>query len=188
MKKLIIKTIAITMVILVAVTGVFYLTVSLFYPRVLANFYFNLQNHDLTLKYSVKAYEASGDINDLSTLCERCIVFDEDENTVKYCTTLINDSEYDILLSKKSSGYHNYIVGSLCEAQYKSGDKSLSVETAFNNTSNYDELNPIHRLILLCANQNDKTTLSAIKQKLIDRQDKNELLQNHLILIDELIN
>ena len=188
MKKLVIKTVAITLAILIAISACFYLILSAFFPSVLGNGYFKVNNGKLSLKYSEKAYENSGEIVDLATLVERSIVFQDDDRTVKYAVLLINDGKYQDYLSSESDGYHYYIVGNLCEAQYNKGDKLVAVSTAFNNTLEYTAHNPVHRLILLSAQNSDYLSLTAIKEYLQNRQDKNQLINQHLALIEELIN
>ena len=188
MKKLIIKTIALTSVILLVLTVGLYLLLAYCFPSVLSNWYFNLQNESLTLKYSEKSYQTSGDVFDLCLLTERSIVFDNDEAVLKHATELINHDNYDEVLSKKGNSYHYYIVGSLCQAQYIMGSKAVAIETAFSNTLVYTEQNPVHRLIVLSAREDDVDTLKTIKQKLTERQDKNNLLESHLALIEQLIN
>ena len=186
MKKLIVKTIALTVSIMLVLGAGFYLVLSSFFPSVLANRYFDAGNIELALKYSEKAYQQNEDIDSLSILSERSIVFDNDQMIITYCTLLINHDNYQELVLSKSSGYHYYIVSSLCESLYKGGDKTIAIDTAFLNTSDYVEFNPVHKLIVLSASKNDVATLNIIKQKLTERQDKNNLLQSHLALIEQL--
>ena len=188
MRKLVIKTIAITLAIIIAVGGLFYLALSSFYPSMLASGYFKVSNAELSLKYSEKAYEKSNDISDLATLTERSILFSDEARTIKYAVLFINDKGYEVFVENKSSGYHYYIVSKLCEAQYNKGDKSVAISTAFNNTLEYTAYNPIHKLILIAINSRDIETLTAIKQNLQNKQNKNELLNEHLSLIEEFLN
>ncbi len=188
MRKLIIKTVAITLAIILVVTAGFYLLLSAFFPSVLGDGYFRANNGELSLKYSEKAYEKSKEIGDLATLTERSIVFQDDDRTVKYAVLFVNNDKYQEYISGESEGYHYYIVGNLCEAQYNKGNKLTALSTAFNNTLSYTQHNPIHRLILISAQNSDIATLTAIKENLQARQDKNQLINNHLSLIEELIN
>ncbi len=188
MKSLIVKTVAITLAILITVGAGIYLLLATVSPRVLSNAYFKVQNETLSIKYSQKAYEKSNDISDLATLTERCILFGEKDLTISYGVMFINDDNYGEYISSKSQGYHYYIVSSICTAEYERGDKLVAVETAFSNTNEYLSLNPIHKLIILSAQSEDKATLTEIKNRLEIRQDKNELVNQHITLIIELIN
>jgi hypothetical protein len=117
MRKLVIKTVAITLAIMFAVTMGFYIILSTSYPSVLGNGYFKMNNAKLSLKYSEKAYEKSSDISDLATLTERSVLFDDENKTIKYAVLFINDKRYQNFIENKSDGYHYYIVSKLCEAQ-----------------------------------------------------------------------
>ena len=188
MRKLVIKTVAITLAIIIAIGAAFYLSLSAFNPSILGNGYFNMNNAELSLKYSEKAYEKSCDISDLATLTERSIIFEDDNRTIKYAVLFINDKGYQTLIESKSDGYHHYIVSKLCEAQYNKGDKSVAISTAFTNTLDYVAYNPIHKLILIAINSRDVETLTIIKQNLQNNQNRNELLNEHLSLIEEFLN
>lgn len=188
MRSLIIKTVAITLAILLAVTAGVYLLLATVSPRVLGDVYFKVQNETLSLKYSQKAYEKSKDILDLATLTERSIVFSKNDLTLTYGVSFINHEDYEDYKDGKGDGYHYYIVGNICSAQYESGDKAVAVETAFSNTSEYLSLNPVHKLIILSAQSGDVATLTEIKTRLENRQNKNDLINQHLTLIMELIN
>jgi hypothetical protein len=46
----------------------------------------------------------------------------------------------------------------------------------------------VHKLILIALSANDTETLTTIKQNLQSKQNKNELLNEHLSLIEEFLN
>ena len=188
MKKLIVKTVAITLALLtVAFVGA-YLICATFAPQVLGNVYFTTQSEKLSLKYTEKAYEKSRDISDLATLTERCIVFGNKDKIISYGVSFINDDGYESFILGKGDGYHYYVVGSICSAEYQVGSKKVAIDRAFSNTSEYVSLNPVHKLIILSAQSNDTATLTEIKIRLQNKQNKNQLVNDHLNLIDELIN
>ncbi len=188
MRNLIVKTVAITLSILIVATSAFYLVLSCFFPKTLGDVYFQTQSADLSIKYSEKAYKKSGDINDLATLVERCIVFGDGDKTLTYGVKLINDDEYQTYLAEKGDGYHYYLISSICQIQYEKGDEQVALETAFSNTGEYLPYNPIHKLILLSAQSNDVDSLITIKSHLQQKQPKNQLIDEHLSLIEQLIN
>ena len=188
MKKLIVKTVAITLALLTVVFVGGYLICATFAPQVLGNVYFNAQSEKLPLKYSEKAYQKSRDISDLATLTERCIVFGDKDKIISYGVSFINDGEYEDFILGKGDGYHYYIVGSICSAEYEVGYKQVAIDRAFSNTGEYVSLNPVHKLIILSAQSNDTATLTDIKTRLQNRQNKNQLINDHLNLIEELIN
>ena len=67
MKKLITKTVALTVAIMMAIIVAIYVIFSLFLPASLGNVYFKINAENLSVKYSVKAYEKSQSVNDLAT-------------------------------------------------------------------------------------------------------------------------
>lgn len=187
MKKLVIKTVAFTLALMLGVGGIFYLALSLIKPSTLGDFYFRLNSQTLTIKYSEKAYQKSQDISDLSLLTERAIIFENHELIQKYAVTLINDSGYNAFAKTKSASYHYYIVSGLCLSLYESNKKGEAVSTAISHTDDYTQSNPIRFLIAKCVEQNDRETLIALRQGLIDRGDKNQLVNQDISSIDEFL-
>lgn len=188
MKKLIAKTIAISLAIVIGLISVIYLLIASFSPAMLSNIYFRLNNKNLTLKYSEIAYQKSEQIESLSTLVERSIKFDDNALTEKYGFIFITHSDYEDLLTKKDSGYNYYIVGSLCEALYCSNKKETAITLAFENTLVYSSVNPIRVVISLAVENGDINLLSTIKQKLESRENKNQSILNDITLITNYIN
>ena len=187
MRKLIVKTVAITLSLMVGAFAIIYFIFSAFLPSSLASLYFRVNQENLSVKYSVKAYEKSGNVSDLATLTERVIVFGNDSLTVTYATMLINDDEYGQVLQSKSQGYNYYIVGSLVEALYASGSKTQAVEVAMQNTSTLSSGNPIE-VILVCAfDASDIETANLIKEKLA-LNEPSVKINSYLTAINDFIN
>ena len=113
-----------------------------------------------------KKFITRGNVLDLADLTERVIVFDNDALTVTYATMLINDKEYNAVLSKNGNDYHYYVVGSLVESLYQTGKKQEAVEVAMQNTSNLTGGNPIEVVIICALDGNDIQTATLIKEKL----------------------
>ncbi|MBQ3234633.1 MAG: hypothetical protein IJA97_00565 [Clostridia bacterium] len=188
MKKLIIKTIAFSLGILAVGVCLFYLIMATCAPSSLGNFYFRTGNEKLAVKYAEKAYHKSEDISDLATLVERSAVCDNSELVKKYGFTLINHSDYEELSTNKGSSYKYYVAGSLVEALYKLGETQTAIDTAFDNTLGYSQVNPIRVLISLAMQGEDSKTLSTILSRLENRESKNELCNNDISLIREHLN
>lgn len=187
MKKLIVKTVALTLAVMVTVIAGVYLIFSAFAPSTLASVYFRINAQDLTVKYSVKAYEKSGDVLDLASLTERVIVFDDDALTVTYATMLINDNAYDTVISEKGGAYHYYVVGSLVESLYQTGKKQEAVDVAMQNTSTLTSGNPIEVVIFCAFDDNDIQTATLIKEKLA-LKEPSEKINAYLNAINDFLN
>ena len=187
MKKLIIKTTAISLGIVIAVFTALYLIIACASPSTLGNIYFRLNSKNLTLKYSELSYEKSGDILDLSILLERSIKFENNALIEEFGFELINDERYGDFLQTKDSGYNYYIVGSLSKALYLSGKVDSAISVAFDNTLVYSDLNPIRVMISLAVEKLDITALGTIKQKLESREDKNQAVLSDVTLIENFL-
>ena len=187
MKKIIVKTIAFSLTMLLAFFATIYFALSIFAPSTLANLYFRIDAKELTLKYSEKAYEKSGEISDLSILVERSIVYDCERLVIEHATTLINHADYEEYADNQGGAYNYYIVGSLCSYLYSSGDKITAVGTAVSYTGDYTKVNPIRVLINLCVQNGDNDCLLQIKQSLEGRENKNQLVINDIFYIEDFI-
>ncbi len=187
MKKMIIKTIAFSLAILLAVAIFFYLGLAWLSPSTLSNLYFRIDAKELTLKYSEKAYERSGDVETLSILVERSIAFKDSDRIIEHATDLINREDYEEYSTNQGNGYHYYVISSLCSYLYESGERQTSVGTAISHTGDYTKLNPIRVVISLCMQNNDVENLKLIKNSLIGRENKNQLVINDVSLIGDFL-
>ncbi|MBE5744367.1 MAG: hypothetical protein E7358_06655 [Clostridiales bacterium] len=187
MKKIIIKTIAFSLALLLAVTGIIYLCLATLSPSTLSNLYFRIDAKELSLKYSEKAYGKSGKIEDLSLLVERSIVFKDGESVIYYATELINREDYDEYAVSQGSGYNYYIVGSLCSYLYSSGQRAVAIGTAVSHTGDYTKVNPIRVVIELCIGNDDANSLSLIKDSLLRREDKNQFVIKDITIIEDFL-
>lgn len=188
MKKLVIKTVCITLAIMIAFTSIVYLVVARFAPSMLGDFYFRLNNGNLTLKYTEIAYNESNDIKDLDTLCKRSIIFDNDEMVVTYATKLINREDYLNYVATQSKDYNYYIVCSLVQSLYQTNKKDVALQTAITNTNAYTTVNPIRIVISLAISDGDGATLQTIKQHLLSLNDESALISHDISWIENYFN
>ncbi len=188
MRKLIIKTIAFSLGILIALASLFYLVLALSSPKTLGDFYFRTGSEKLAIKYYEKAYEKSDDIDDLSVLVERSIVLKKHEQVKKYGFELINSTNYGEFAKTKGDGYDYYVVGSISKSLYILGEKNSAIDVAFNLTADYLEINPIRVLISEALGKSDKQTISVILSKLENRGNKNQLCLNDISFLRDYLN
>lgn len=187
MRKIIVKTIAFSLSLVLAFTGLIYLILATLAPSALASLYFRIDAKELTLKYSEKAYEKSNDIDDLSTLVERSIVFEDGNVVIKRATELINRQDYEEYAKTQSSAYNYYVIGSLCKYLYEGGQTQVAISTALSYTSDYTTVNPIRVMISLCLEKSDDESLLQIQKSLFEREDKNQLVINDISIIEDLL-
>ncbi len=171
MKKLIIKTSAISLALILIVGFAFYGLLGLMYPSSIASLAFRVNNKSVCLKYSEKQYEKTNDIEDLALLIERAIWAKDYERTIKYSSQLLNSKDFEEYASDKS-GYQAYIACSYVEALYLSDEKEKSIEIAFSYYNGNSELNPVRVLVL--SSKNDLETLNKILKKLNSLENKTQ--------------
>ena len=187
MKKLVIKTVAFTIGLIVIALSITYILFATLSPSSVSDVYFRLGSENMSLKYSIRAYEKSSDIDSLATLTERAIVFKNHELTDKYGTMLINGEGYAAYSKSKGDGYGYYIVGSIAEAKYRQGYKTAAMQLALDNTESYTTVNPIRVVLSLAIESEDAQTVSLIKEGLMQRTPS-DLLSSDLIVIENYLN
>ena len=163
MKKLIIKTSIITLVIILTVGFALYGFLSLLYPSAIASMAFRLNDKETCILYSEKQYEKSQDISDLAILTERTVWAKEYELTVKYSSLLLSHLDFEDYKQSKPN-YENYIACSLVEALYLIGNKNKSIDVAFSYYTGISEQNTV-RIAIITA-KNDMETLNLILKRL----------------------
>lgn len=188
MKKVVVKTVAFTVIIIAVIFALSYALISTFSPGILANAYFRLGSEKQAVKYSELAYEKSDSVSDLATLTERVIIYNDTDKTVTYATLLLAHSDFESYAETKSTGYVYYVAGSLTEAHYIKGNKQVAVSVAFQNTSAFTSGNPVEVIISLSAENSDTETLLQIRQMLVDRQGTSDKVATYISAIDNYIN
>lgn len=163
MKKLIIKTIVITLIIILVASFSLFGLISLTSPSIIANATFKLNLKDACINYSVKQYEKTESYEDLSLLVERTAWASDYELTSSYAPILLGDPKFEEHL-KLDPTYKTYIAGLYVESLYKTGKKEKFIEVAFSYYTGKSEPNTV-RIAILTA-KTDKETLNAILKKL----------------------
>ncbi|MBO4251135.1 MAG: hypothetical protein J5911_00555 [Clostridia bacterium] len=123
MKKLVIKTVVVTLAAIIAIVAALYLCFAVFAPKTLANFWEGTGNYSLSVKYSEKQYERSGDISDLADLCAKLNVRTDSARAVKYLGILVDgDGFTEFCENTEGSGYimtpYEYYYGAFTVATY----------------------------------------------------------------------
>ena len=173
MKKLIIKTCIITLIIILAVGFSFFWLVSIASPKIIADTAFKLNAKTTCINYSEKQYKKSESVDDLAILVERTAWANEYELTTKYAPILLSDANFsDYVLENKDDSYEKYIASLFVESLYKTGNKDKSIEVAFSYYSGESGSNTV-RIIILTA-KSDTETLTAVLKKLKAIENKTE--------------
>lgn len=176
MKKLIIKTICITLAVVVAASLAVYAFIAVFAPSALAGFYDKVGNYSLTIKYSEKAYESSHSFEDLAELCSALDEHSDAEKTVKYFTVFVNDEAFaDYCL--RANGVNGamtaaeFYYGKLTVAEFAVKGADVAIERAayFADKYGYTCYNPFYVLILDLGDKFDSSVKTKIKAAITEK-------------------
>ena len=151
MKKLILKTTAITLASIILVTSITFGIFVLFFPASLAKMFKSLGGESVAIYYYEKQYEKTDDINDLYTLCIESFNNKDYERAELYFTILIQKEGFNRICVIKDAERNNSVIstkeichGALARATYetKGLDRALSVSRALINAYGYSEYSP----------------------------------------------
>ncbi len=166
MKKLVIKTVGITLAFIVVFLAMTYGVFALFFPKNTAYFYDGLGYDKIAVEYMLKAYDKSGDIKDLKTLCDYTIKTDDNGLIAEYLGKIFNENKAEFL-AETGSEYYDAAASKYINALYEAKeDKSSCVDTAFSVTDKYRKGCAVRSLLGRVFIKNDKQTASLIKTKL----------------------
>lgn len=172
MKRVIVKSVVITLCLMLISIAVGVAVITAHFPEVVANLAFRVQSKETCVSYSEKAYEKKGDIESLALLTERCIWAENDEKIVIYAEKLISHAGFSEYSEGKDSGYAYYIASEYSIALYDIGETDKSIESAFQNSKGFKTVGPVHRMIAYVLSKNDETSARKIASKLETYNDE----------------
>lgn len=187
MKKVITKSVILTVLILVVVVLVGQMTLSIFFPQTVSDIALKFNDKTACANYQEKAYKKSPTFDNLALLTERSILANDDDKIIIYAEKFIDDENFIAYANSVDESYAYYIASSLVTSLYNKGYTLKSIETAFMQTVDFEHVGPVHRLIALASEKGDKQTLITIKQKLITINN-NVYVNNLVQIINEEIN
>lgn len=171
MTKLVIKTIAITLASLIGALAIIFGAMALFAPKALGELFDGAGNYSATVFFYEKAYEKSGDINDLIILADKIDIANDLENAKDCYKELVEHKDFNSYCESKGENAQSekdYYVGNYALALAKSGQFSEGLSVALNSAkTSYGAFNPIRILIYeyLTADmtENISATISAVE-------------------------
>lgn len=101
MKKLVIKTVLITVAIVFALTALTFGAMSIFAPRSVAGFFDGVGGYSASVFFYEKEYVKTDDIDGLLFLIDKTCAKDDDERTVKYLEMLFDREDYNSFCEQK---------------------------------------------------------------------------------------
>lgn len=194
MKKLILKTIGITVAFIFAFLLITYGVFALFLPSKTAKFYDGLGAHKTAARYMEKAYKRSGNMKDLDDTCLYALKTDDNGLIALYLGELFDENfqsfkAYSESKSQNGDDYFDFMAGRYVCALYKSSDGKSAVTEAFRLTLSYKNTCAVRSLIAEAVSANDKDTLKTIKTKLEETivnftEPEKEIANKDIAMID----
>ncbi len=188
MKKVIIKSVIITLILILLFVTSFSLVLCLGFPKTVSNLSFRIGNYDLAVTYSEKAYEKNQTTENLVDLVEKSIVAKNYQINGKYAGLLLVDENFkNDILPNKENGYFNYIAKFYVKSLYSLGDYQKCVKSAVNYTNfNNRDLSATSTLISLCVEDNNKNVLNMLLSEL-DLLESNEIIEEYKLNVNTIL-
>ena len=157
MGKLIAKTAAITFACIIVLALVLFGIFSLFVPSVMVVLTDSLGMTGACAYYSVAQYEKSGDVSDLADAVSRSYEAEHYGDVAEYGAILRMDPAYEDYCAQRDAETDftgvlggllgtadQFFAGITAESQYRSGDKSAALDTAFDSIgSSFDDADAV---------------------------------------------
>lgn len=196
MKKLILKTIAITIGAVFLFVLIVYGVFALFFPTKTAKFYDGLGAYKTAARYMEKAYKKTGDIKDLDETCLYALKTDDNGLIASYLGELFGDKKDDFAEYAKTKTYNaaddyfDFMAGRYVSAMYNSGvEKNTVVTEAFRLTVTYKKQCAARSLLVESVSSKDTDTVTEIRSKLEEKSSvaseaEAEIIENDIDMID----
>lgn len=170
MKKLVLKTIGITVGGILAVILIIYGIMALGFPKDLASFYDGLGKDKVAVKYMAKAYGRTGDIKDLDKTCLYAIKTGDNGLIAEYFEDLVFHDGFKnyCQTSEKGTEYYDFIASKFVSSSYAvNGAENDIVNKAFTLTDDYRNGSATYTLLRTVISSNpDKEVVALIQSKI----------------------
>lgn len=183
MKKLVIKTICITLASLIGAFALAFGAVALFAPKWLGGFFDGVGNYSATVFFYQKQYEKTEDINDLYTLVSKINIDADAEMAENYYFELISHKDFDNLCAKidlenRAVLAKDYYFGIYCLSLAKNDklDNALSFAKTYVDENGYTANNPFRILVMEYTANASNEEIQKIKTALGLIQDDSQYL------------
>lgn len=183
MKKLVIKTVAITVAAIIVLMAAIYLTFALAFPKTLANAWKDMGNYSLAAKYYEKQYDKSEDTDDLAWLCVYLDAQKDSERTAKYLKLFTENENFNARCERedREGGFkytaYEYYYGKYTVAEFYANSINAAIAVATKAISaGYTENNAFSVLLLEKENMTDDdrgaivSAIETIKDGLTDAE------------------
>ena len=166
MKKLVLKTVVITLACVVAAGAIAYILLVTAFPGTLASIYGNMGGYEKAAYYLVNDYNNKGDISSIVSAGDYAAKSGKDKLIVTTVEKFISDDEFDSYTEDNAS-HSVFLTSKYIVARYNTdGGSQELVDKAFSLLVAYDSHNQVESLIFVAYDISDKDTLSLISARL----------------------
>lgn len=136
MKKLVVKTVAITVAAIIVLMAAVYLVFALAFPKTLAGAWKDAGNYSVAAKYYEKQYGKSEDTDDLAALCVYLDAKTDGARAAKYLKLLTENENFNARCEKedKEGGFrytaYEYYYGKYAVAEYYANKIDAAITVA----------------------------------------------------------
>ena len=194
--KLVLKTAAATVSLIIAFGLILFGIVSLASPSAMMAFADSLAMDGLSAYYSIAIYERTGEISDLAAAVERSYDVEHYSDAAKYGEQLLSDSGFAAYCIERDedtagnagviSSYKHYAAGIVSSAQYHSGEKESALNTALDalGQNTFPERNAMYYLSSAATSSGDvafcREMLSSLEKLTVEDVQEQVLLQEFI--------
>lgn len=174
--KLIAKTAGITLACFLAFILILFGVFTVFVPSVMLSITDACGMERLSTQYAVSVYSRSGEIEDLADVVERGYTSESWQIVSDYGDRLMARADYEEFCAAQDADntdgairgrYAQFICGAVAVAEYRTGRKTASIETAFSlNRRSFEDNNAVVTLAMTAVDRGDKAFAAEILAEL----------------------
>ena len=183
MKKLVIKSVVITLACVVAVGAIAYILLVTVFPGALASIYGNMGGYEQAARYEINAYDKSGNVLSIVAAGDYAVKSGKDELIVATVDKFISDDEYGDY-TKNNALHSAFLTSKYIVARYNTeGGGQAVVDKAFSMLLGYDSHNQVESLLVAAYDKGDADTLRLISVGL-DLLDTSAFSEDQLAVLN----
>lgn len=172
MQKVVVKSASITLIVLIVLCICTYAGFAIFAPQKISNFYSDMGNMPLSLKYQEKVYQKDPSQENLLAVLNKAIAAEHDQKIIEYTQTLhdkVKNQQVEVTQS-----YLNFVTAKYCMALYQTDRLEEALQVAFESSKDYGELNVVQRFMLNAIEKNERGLLQKLLTDLKTFKDQNQ--------------
>ena len=173
MKKLVVRTVVITLASVIGIASCLLAALALFMPQQMAVIFESVGGYEVSVMYYENQYEKTGDIEDLVVLVDKTYGANDTRGAEKYLAKLINHKDFESFCSKGNNEpntltdkeyYYGYYALTL--ARNAKFSEALKVGEDFVKDNGYTKFNPLRMLVVDYLSQAQDCEKNNLKEKL----------------------